>query len=282
MKIKNCIIIFILIIFPAFYVHSNGVQEENITINEIISETKEITDDVKDLSDNYIIKNVKKYNKLISDIKNSIDSNAFFFFSKSEKSKLNIFIKGLKEMTDFYKEITSEENKDQVKNELLSYIDSVQMYKIELENLLFQEENEKKKLKNELEMEIVKKTSSNIKDFEIIIESLNQRIKYSERRISMMETFIDRYSKIEPIINDASNTIDDFIFTLEQTGMIYESAYKTAEMGRDISIAYNTIGEFISLETLSLEIQNSWVELESIISDLTNELNNQEKSNLPY
>ena len=242
-------------------------NEKPPSVEEIIQETKEIKDEVKDLSQNYVIESIKKYNKMIADIRTEVNSKSWFIYEKTDAEKFQVILDGIEEMKDFYNRLNKE--KQDVRKEMFSYIESVKSFSKELDRKIPEEKREKERLEREYN-NIDPKYSAEEK--EIKRNGLRKRITFCERRVKILQDFTKNYYKLSPILEDARKSIDKFIFIIEESAGVYNDAYRTLKLQKDISNAYRTIDELKSLDYLSENIMKSWEDLENIVNILSDQV----------
>ena len=239
--------------------------EKELTIEEIVDETQEIKDDVKGLSKEYVIDNVKKYNSMTSEMRSEVNSKDWFLFEKEDSEKFEIILDGIGEISDFYNDLA--ERRDAVKKKLKSYINDIQNFEDTIDNKVANEELINNNLL--LDLEKLNINVSNSKRHKIKKLNLSKRLEFSRRRIEMLVSFKENYSKLLPVMSSANQSIDDFIFVVIQSSSVYDDAYKTLKLQKDINDAYRTLDDLNSLDYLSNDIVKSWSDLESIVDTLS-------------
>lgn len=256
-------------------IKSMFTEEKQITIHELVSKTKETKEGVRDLSNDYVVTSIEKYNKIISDIRHEVSSKSWLIFNKEDQEKFNIILDGIGKIKDLYVKLRNEKN--DVKKLMYSYIEDVTKFNNAIKVKIYEEEN----LKSILEAEYRKISSGNIsyssENKQIKLASLQQRITFAQRRIEMLKDFSNNYRKLLPIIINADKSIDKFIFIVDESADVYTDAYNTLKLQKDINNAYRTIEELKSIDYLSENIIKSWSDLDSIVTILTNQVGNLEE-----
>jgi len=242
-------------------------DKRKASIKEVINGTVEVKENIKEISLEFIIENIQNANKLVSDLKEDVNSEGFFTGKKSDDEKFEIIIEGTKELKDFYVELDSQN--PEIKEKILNYKKDIVQYSISLQEKL---RNEKSNLKNlKFDLKVAPNNYKNDK-LDIVTKSLEQRIKFSQKRVDMMNSFIKNYNKIEKILTKVDVNVDKFIFTIENTKLVYISAYKTLKLGKDIKTAYQNLEDLKSLEQLSDDMISSWKNLDTIVEKLTKQM----------
>ncbi|MCF0126875.1 MAG: hypothetical protein HUJ68_14205, partial [Clostridia bacterium] len=225
----------------------------------IIEETKKDIKDLKSLSDNYIIKNVKKGNKLIADSQKEIDK-----IKKSEK-KQQAFLDSLEEIINFYEDITSDKKINQTKKELISYLEDVKEFNTGLTQMkstltlnISQSQRERAKYEGKED----RTSRSNLERIDAEIDAYN-------RQLTLIENFQDRYSTLIPLFEKVEEDVDFFIVTIKNSAKVYRATYNTAKLAKNISKAISTIDELNTLSSLTSDLEGTWSTLDSIIVELT-------------
>ena len=263
----------LLITLCAFgQVVASGNKEYDFTLQDmdkVVKGTQDVSKGIKKLSENYIVKNAKKANELLASIRTEIESNKFIFIEKSDRDRVNSFLAGLKKAEDFYTSVTSEKNVAKTKESLLSYYIEVQNFSVNVQKMLRDTENELKQLNKDYEAlnrDIAKKGSS--RESEKQIDSLERQIRFTEQRVEMLTNFSPSYEGLMPAISKIEEDIDFFILTLRESAKVFNSAYRTVELSKNILNAYDVIEELNNLNSLSDDIQKSWEDLEAIVDNL--------------
>lgn len=269
---KKMVIFVLLALLFLFSIFPSGEKEYKYSIDdmgEIVKSTKGITSGIKKLSDNYVIRNTKKSNELLSSLHKDIESNKFFFIEKNDEDKVEAFLKGLKTASDFYKDVTSDKNVRKTKTLLLSYYDDVKYFSENVNAILEETKSELRQLNTEYEYlkEVISKSGTN-RESEKKIASYEKQIKFTEMAIDLLEDFSPTYERLLPPIEKIEDDIDFFILTLKETAKVFDSAYRTAELSKNILNAYDVIEELGNLNSLSDDMQNSWGDLEVIVGNL--------------
>lgn len=231
-------------------------------VPKITKETKKNVQGLRSLSENYVIKNVKKANKLLSDTKKELEKAE----KKDQKKKaLKIFVSDYKEVVDFYRSITKDKDVSKIKDELMGYYrETIEFYESleEIEKSLgYDLENYSTKLTNYGE------TSS--REEKLKKKTLEQQVRYTDQQKKMINEFKNHYGKLIPEIEKVQKDVDYFVLTLQETAIVYETAYKTAELSMNIANAIDNISELNALGDLTNEIMDSWKNLDSILDNLT-------------
>lgn len=231
-------------------------------VPKITKETKENVHGLRSLSENYVIKNVKKANKLLADTKKELEKAE----KRDQKKKaLKIFVSDYKEVVDFYRSITKDKDVSKIKDELMRYYrETIEFYESleEIEKSLgYDLENYSNKLTT------YEETSS--REAELKKKTLEQQVRYIGQQKKMINDFKNHYFKLIPEIEKVQKDVDYFVLTLQETAIVYESAYKTAELSMNIANAIDNISELNALGNLTNDIMDSWKNLDSILDNLT-------------
>lgn len=231
-------------------------------VPKITKETKENVHGLRSLSENYVIKNVKKANKLLADTKKELEKAE----KRDQKKKaLKIFVSDYKEVVDFYRSITKDKDVSKIKDELMGYYrETIEFYESleEIEKSLgYDLENYSNKLTT------YEETSS--REAELKKKTLEQQVRYIGQQKKMINDFKNHYFKLIPEIEKVQKDVDYFVLTLQETAIVYESAYKTAELSMNIANAIDNISELNALGNLTNDIMDSWKNLDSILDNLT-------------
>lgn len=243
--------------------------KKNLSVEDIVEETLEIKDEVRDLSEDYIIRSIKEYNGLIAEMRSEINSKTWYIFEKTDADRFNLIVDGIGEIKDLY--VGLKKKKQNVRERMLSYIEEIRRFEAELSRMIPKEE----RIKQSLEREYALMDSNhryNAEEREIRKKSLQKRIAFAERRIELLRNFRDNYQQILPVMKNANQSIERFIFVAEESADVYTDAYKTLKLQKDISNAYRTIDELKSLDYLAEDIMKSWLDMESIVRTLTNQV----------
>lgn len=269
---KNCFILLLITLFALGQIFASGNKEYDFTLQDmdkVVKGTQEVSRGIKKLSDNYVVKNAKKANEVLASIRTDIESNKFLFVEKSDKDKVDTFLVGLKKAEDFYTGVTSEKNVANTKASLLSYYIDVQNFSNNVREMLSDTENELKQLNKDYEAlsrDIAKKGTS--RESEKKSDSLERQIRFTEQRVEMLINFSPSYEGLMPAITKIEEDIDFFILTLKESAKVFNSAYRTVELSKNILNAYDVIEELNNLNSLSDDIQKSWEDLEAIVDNL--------------
>ena len=243
--------------------------QKDISINDIVDETQKVKDNVKDLSENYVINNIKKYNELISEMKNEVNSKSWFFLKKSDADKFGIILNGVEQIKDFY--LGLNKNKVRIKKQMISYVNDIVNFSGEIVAKISKEKLDKGTLERDFEIiDLVNGYSQ--EEREIKRKGYLKRTAFAEQRIKSLFDFKNNYDRILPVMKNTDESIDRFIFVVEESAAVYSDAYRTLKLQKDISNAYRTIEELKSLDYLSEDLKKSWSELEIIIEDLTDQI----------
>jgi hypothetical protein len=236
-------------------------------VEEVVTETKQISDNIKDIYLTYVIENVEKSNEFITEFKEKVASKKFFVFNRTEQEKAEIMIEQMKKVRDFYVKLASRDDLEETFYGFLIKID-------ELSNDLKETVKEEILLLNEKE-----RTLNSLEEYGYSDEQLTIRAKalYSQtvfikERINMINHFLEDYKHLKHTVSDIKSGISKFVFTVKNSAEVYKEAYKTLKLAKDISLAYNTISELNSMNSLSEEITQSWKELESTIKNLSKQM----------
>jgi len=231
-----------------------------------------ITSDVKGLSESYVSQNVKKYNKLISDINADVNGKVWIFWQRDEQEKFQVILGGIKEINDFYADITSEKKKAEVRKAMASSIEEIKKFTVDVAQQLAQEGNDKQALEKELQTLESSSGQTDPQTLETKRLSLKKRLELADRRLAMMKQFQSNYSRIEPALQEALGEIERFILVVEESAKFYKDAYRTLKLSHDINAAYKQLEDFQKLEPLSQDLENSWKELENFVLTLTGQI----------
>lgn len=230
-------------------------------IPKITKETKENVTGLRSLSENYVIKNVKKANKLLADTKKDLEKAE----KKDKKKAIKIFVENYKEVVEFYRDVTKTEKVEKIKEDLLSYYkDTVKFY----EDLEIMEKNlgvEKEDYSSKLKLF----GDATSREDKLKKQTLEQQVKYVGQQEKMIRDFKIHYGKLIPEMEKVQSDVDYFVETLKETSKVYETAYRTAELSMNISNAIDNIQELNELGNLTNDIMDSWKNLDSILDTLT-------------
>lgn len=229
-------------------------------IPKIHKKTEYDVKQVRVLSDNYVIKNIKQSNKYLDEAKKKIERAE----SKDKKKAIRIFIDEYKQIVDFYREITKDSEVKKIKKELFGYYDEVKKFSNNLEIM----EKAIADKKNQLNYNLNYYPSNLTREDEVKKNSIEQQIKYLEQQEKMISDYNVLYSKLMPEFEKVQSDVNYFILVLKETAIVYETAYKTAELSLNISNALDNIQAINSLNDLSKEILNSWKNLDAIMTEL--------------
>ena len=267
---KRITIYFILfiVILPVF---SNGTIEFNYEIGDfdkILETTNDLVNDFKDVSEDYIVTNTRIINSNLAIIRKQLSNDKNFWGNvKSDSKKLEEYLSGLKKMVSFYDDICKNETK--VKERLTSDINKLYALSFNMENILY---NEKKQLLTlTRERSTYDQTNSKM-DYSLEINSLDQQISYCKMRIDMIERFYEKYSSIEPELNKIYKAVDVFCNTIKESLKVFQAAYNTVKLSKDIYNSFLIQYDMSELDNLSENIQKSWIDLDFIVSDLASSL----------
>lgn len=243
-------------------------EASSLTVEEIVDETREVKEEIKNLSENYVIENIREYNAIVADIKKEVSSRKWFLFKKDDKDKYTIIFEGIEEIRDFYSELQQEGRKEEVRADLLSHVTSIQQFTKAIPIKIEAEQRTRQALAQELD----NLASLAAEKQEIRQKAVTQRLSLCDRRISMLEGFHQNYQQMQVIMANAEAAIDRFMFTIAESSKVYDDAYRTLKLGHDISTAYQTLEEFKSLDTISQNIMQSWKDLDDIVASLTSQV----------
>lgn len=245
------------------------VGEEDLSVQNIVKETQDIKDEVKELSDDYVIKSIKKYNSLISQMRSEVNSKSWYVFKKDDAEKFNIIINGIGKIKDLY--VGLKKDKIKVKEKMRSYIEDIKKFNEALKHKIPEEIRIKEDLERQYNS-IDSNASYTHEEKEIKKKGLQKRIGFADRRIKLRNEFKNNYQRIIPVMKSADKSIGRFIFVIEESADVYTDAYNTLKLQRDINNAYRTIEELKSLDYLSEDIMKSWANLENIVKVLTDQV----------
>lgn len=232
-------------------------------VPEITTETKKNVTGLKALSENYVIKNVKKANELLKTTSEKVSK-----LDKKDKKReaMEVFVSEYKEIVKFYMDVTQEAKIEKVRKELMSYYaDTVVFY----DSLATMEENlgiEKDKKFSDLKR--FEGTSS--REDKLRKSAKEAELKNIEQQEKMIKDFKINYGKLIPEIEKVQADVDFFILTLTETAKVYDSAYKTVELSMNIANAIDNIEELNTLSNLTEDVMKSWENLDTILDNLTN------------
>lgn len=232
-------------------------------IPEITTETKKNVTGLKALSENYVIKNVKKANELLKTTSEKVSK----LDKKDKKRKaMEVFVSEYKEIVKFYMDVTQEAKIEKVRKELMSYYeDTVVFY----DSLATMEEN--LGIEKEIKFSDLKKFEGTSSREDKLRKSAKEaELKNIEQQEKMIKDFKINYGKLIPEIEKVQADVDFFILTLTETAKVYDSAYKTVELSMNIAKAIDNIEELNTLSNLTEDVMKSWENLDTILDNLTN------------
>ena len=275
MRIK-VIIVFLCALFvavlPLFSGGSGEIKYDYNELSNIVDNTKTTTSGVTKLSQDYVVKNVNDINTKISNLKKTFDSDPEEGKKTLSDAKLmDSYLNSLKSIIKFYDEITKQE--DSVKSNLKKYKESIEKYEGTISVMNKDEHQKLDALEKELKSLNYGKTDMDQKLYDVKQKSLLQQIDYCHKRLDALETFSTNYNKIRPEIEKIDGEIDFFVETIKATRDVYQAAYDTAVLYKNLKYAYDSLKELIGLEEISRSIQQSWVDLSDIIEALEKALN---------
>ena len=264
-KLLQILIYLLAIIF----ITSCEIKNENLIskipnvsdIPEITKETKENVTGLKTLSENYVIKNIKKANKYLEET----NRNLMLTEKKDKKKALKEFVQNYKEIVEFYVDVTKEQNVIKIKQELMGYYDETVLFCDSLAKM----EEDLKIFKEDCLAQIKVCEKETSKESAVKKARLEAEYKNAERQEKMISDFKNNYQRLIPEMKKVQSDVDFFIFTLQETAKVYESAYRTVELSMNISNAIDNIQELTSLDELTNEVMTSWENLDGILDSLT-------------
>ncbi len=264
-KLLQILIYLLAIIF----ITSCEIKNENLIskipnvsdIPEITKETKENVTGLKNLSENYVIKNIKKANKYLEET----NRNLMLTEKKDKKKALKEFVQNYKEIVEFYVDVTKEQNVIKIKQELMGYYDETVLFCDSLAKM----EEDLKIFKEDCLVQIKACEKETTKESAVKKARLEAEYRNAERQEKMIRDFKNNYQRLIPEMKKVQSDVDFFIFTLQETAKVYESAYRTVELSMNISNAIDNIQELTSLDELTNEVMTSWENLDGILDSLT-------------
>ncbi|NWH04802.1 hypothetical protein [Desulfobacter latus] len=244
---------------------SDGENPLTPSIKEIVDQTQEVKDDIKDLSSNYVIKNIKQYNQMIEEIKDEAGSRKWFLFKRDDAEQFDILYNGIKEIRDFYQDLKKQNKNGKITKELRAYARQIDDFIAVIPRKIAENNQTKQMLQDQL------KHLENLDPEKAAVRSdaLSHRIMLCDKRIEMLSGFSQNFAKMRQVVADAGKSIDRFVFTVDESALVYDDVYKTLKLGRDISTAYRTLKELQSLDDISKNIMLSWKNLDEIVNALT-------------
>ncbi len=236
------------------------ITYDTVYVRTITDNTKANMEKVQALSENYVIKNAKRANKLIEDMKNKLEKN------KPEKKQILFFIKQLKSIIHFYEEITSEKRVESTKNELIGYYNATEKFYNDIDKIL---EN----LGMELQQLYTQRNSlsadDNSRENELRKLSLKNQIEFTDKAIEMLKTFKVCYSDLMPTLEKVQKDVNYFVLVIAESAKVYSKAVQAAELSQTITNAFDTLKQLQELNNLSEQITESWQNLKSITEKLS-------------
>lgn len=231
---------------------------DTVYVKTITNDTKENLDGVKALSDNFVIKNAKKANKMIEDMKNKAERE------KIDNKKLAHFIKQLREVIKFYEYVSSKNRVETTRKELVDYYNATKSFYNDIDKILVGLNNDLSGLNSELACIPVEKTREN----SLRRQSVESQIRFTNNAIAMLHDFKACYSNLMPALDKVKDDVDYFILAISESVKVYRKALQNAELQQNISRAIDTIQQFDELNNLSNQIAESWRNLEDIMDQL--------------
>lgn len=232
---------------------------DTVYVKTITADTKENMEKVKALSEHYVIKNAKRANKLIEEMKKKTEKE------KVDKKKITYFISQLKDIIRFYESVTEPRKADAAKKDLISYYKATQSFYCDIDKILTNLNSELTRLNSELGTI----PSDNSKENNMKRHSLDLQILFTNNSIQMLNTFKACYSNLMPTLDKVKNDVDYFILALTESVKVYKKAVQVAELSQTITNALDTIEQLNELNNLSNQIAESWNHLESIMEQLS-------------
>lgn len=227
---------------------------DTVYVKTITDDTKSNMEKVKALSDNYVIKNAKKANKLIEEMK-----------KKVEKKKIHYFVKQLKDIIKFYEYVTDAKRVESTKKELVEYYESTKCFYNDIDKILSNLNTELSTLNGNLN----NLGTDNTRETDVKKQSLNSQILFTNNAIQMLNDFKSCYSNLMPTLEKVQNDVNFFVLAITESVKVYKKAVQVAELSQTITNAMDTIKQLNELNNLSAQITESWQNLESIMKQLT-------------
>lgn len=233
---------------------------DTVYVKTITDDTKLNMEKVKALSDNYVIKNAKKTNKLIEEMKNKTDKE------KVEKKKIYYFVKQLKEIIKFYESVTDAKRVKSTKSELVEYYKSTKSFYNDIDKILNNLNTELSALTRDLN----NLSADNTREVDVKKQSLDSQILFTNNAIQILNNFKSCYYNLMPTLEKVQSDVSFFILAITESVKVYKKAVQVAELSQTITNAIDTIKQLKELNNLSEQITESWKNLESIMLQLSN------------
>lgn len=232
---------------------------DTVYVRTITDDTKINMEKVKALSENYVIKNAKKANKLIEDMKNKTEKE------KVDKKKISYFVKQLKNIIKFYEEITSPERVETTKNELINYYKATQNFYNDIDKVL---SNLNSDLSN-LNSNLVFIPHDGSRESDLRKQSLESQILFTNNAIQMLHALKNCYCDLLPTLEKVQSDVNYFVLAISESAKVYKKAVQVAELSQSITNAIDTIQQLKELNNLSNQITESWKNLQEITKKLS-------------
>ncbi len=239
-------------------------------IEQIVDQTRDIQDDIRDLSQNYVIGNIRKYNQMVQDIHAEVAAKKWGLFEKDEQEKFAILLDGIKEIRDFYWRVLQRNQNGRVEKSLLGYVQQVNEFAGRIERNLKHEQDTRADLEERLIF--LKKCKTGPRET-VERQALQKRLGWCRKRIKMTRIFLNEYQRLPGILEKSADAIKEFLYVAGLSAGVYKDAYQTLKLARDIRMAYRTVEELRSLDQISENIMESWQELDQIVRILSQEVN---------
>lgn len=256
-KCKNTKHIFVR--YLEVYMFRKKIVYDTVYVKTITDDTKSNMEKVKALSDNYVIKNAKKANKLIEEMKNKTDKE------KVEKKKIHYFVKQLKDIIKFYEYVTDAKRVESTKKELVEYYESTKCFYNDIDKILSNLNTELSTLNGNLN----NLGTDNTRETDVKKQSLDSQILFTNKAIQMLNDFKSCYSNLMPTLKKVQDDVNFFVLAITESVKVYKKAVQVAELSQTITNAMDTIKQLNELNKLSTQITESWQNLASIMKKLT-------------
>lgn len=239
-------------------------------IEQIVEQTRDIQSDIRDLSQNYVIRNIRKYNQMVRDIRSEVAAKKWGLFERDAQEKFAILLAGIKDIRDFYWRILQRNQNGRVESSLLGYVQQVRDFAARIERNLQKERQTRAELEKRLRF---LKTCDTGPRETIQRQALQKRLGWCRERIKMTQSFLLEYQNLPGVLEKSAEAIQEFLYVVELSAGVYKDAYQTLKLAKDIRMAYRTVEELRSLEEISEDIMESWQELDQIVGILSREVN---------